>query len=298
VGFEHLKLFRDIAHARSMSRGASMNGISQSAASQHVQELERQFDIRLLDRTRRPLTLTPAGEIYLRFCREALRRREEFDAEIAQIKGRVDGQVRVASIYSVGLSEMSQLEAEFTRRHPDAELKVDYLRPEKVYKAVVTDAADLGLISYPERGKDIKVIPWRQERMVVAVAPTHPLAGSAALSPEELDGYDFVGFDEDLPISREVGRYLREHSVQVNGVMHFDNIQTMKEAVALGSGFCILPERMISLEREQGRLKAIPLKSPGLFRPLGIIHRKKKNLNRAAQSFLQLLREQPAPEAS
>jgi len=294
VDTDRLKFFRDILQTGSMSRAAGLNNVSQSAASQQVQELEKDLGVDLLDRSSRPLGLTPAGRLYLELCRDLLRRREEFDIELERLKARVEGTVRVASIYSVGLSEMSQLETEFRRRCPDAELRVEYLRPEKVYDAVAGDRVDLGLVSYPEPGRDIKVIPWREERMVVAVAPSHALAAKAALAPGELIGYDFVGFDEDLPISREVTRFLREHDVEVRGVMHFDNIQTMKEAVALGSGFSIMPERIMRLEIEQGRLKAIPLESPGLSRPLGIVHRKKKKFSRAAQSFLQLLREEPA----
>jgi DNA-binding transcriptional LysR family regulator len=132
--------------------------------------------------------------------------------------------------------------------------------------------------------------------MVVATAPSHPLASKALVETAELEGLDFVGFDEDLPISRELKRFLREHGVEVNPVMHFDNIQMMKEAVALGSGISILPARVLRPEIAQGRLVAIPINVPRLVRPLGIIHRRRKKFNRATQSFLQLLKEEPAPE--
>ena len=82
------------------------------------------------------------------------------------MKHELDGTVKVASIYSVGLSEMAQLEQEFSRRQPKAHLDVEYLRPEKVYSAVLADQADLGLVSYPEPSREITVIPWRQEEMV------------------------------------------------------------------------------------------------------------------------------------
>ena len=94
---------------------------------------------------------------------------------LERFKTEVEGTVRVASIYSVGLSEMSRLEEEFSRRYPHARLEVDYLRPEKVYEAVVTDQADLGLMSYPESTKEVTVLPWREEEMVVAAFPDHPL---------------------------------------------------------------------------------------------------------------------------
>jgi len=273
-----------------------MNSVSQSAASQHLQELERAFGVTLLDRGTRPLTVTAAGRLYYDFCRDVLRRKAEFEAALGKLKRRVEGTVRLASIYSVGLSEMSRLEEEFARRYPDAELHVEYLRPEKVYESILADRVDLGLVSYPESSKDIQVIPWREEVMVVAAAPGHPLTAKGTVAVSDLDGQDFVGFDEDLPISREVSRFLREHGVEVNLTMHFDNIQMMKEGVALGSGISVLPERILSTEIAQGRLVAIPLEAPGLCRPLGIIHLRRKKFNRAAECFLELLKEAPARE--
>lgn len=266
-----------------------MNAVSQSAASQHLQELERQLDVQLVDRSIRPLQLTHAGRLYQEFCREVLRLRQQFDVELEGLKGQVEGLCRVASIYSVGLSEMSWLEAQFAARFPDAELRVEYLRPERVYEAVVNDRADLGLVSYPEATKEVKVTPWREEKMVVALAPSHRLAGRSVIQPSDLDQQDFVGFDDDLPISRDVKRFLRDAGVEVHPVLHFDNIQSMKEAVAMGTGLSILPEPILQRDTEQGRLTTVPLEAPGLKRPLGILQPRRKKLNRATQSFLHIL---------
>jgi LysR family transcriptional regulator, transcriptional activator of the cysJI operon len=294
VTIEQLRLFRDIAHQHSLSRGAQLNGISQSAASQHLQEAERQFGVSLLDRSTRPVELTEGGRIYLEFCRDVLHLKEKLDAALDRHKGRVEGSVRVASIYSVGISEMSWLEEEFSRRLPGAELRVEYLRPERVYEAVVSDQVDLGLVSYPAPSREIQVVMWREERMVVAMAPSHRLAGLSLVKASHLNGEDFVGFDEDLPIHREVNRFLAEHGVEVNVILHFDNIQSMKEAIALGAGLSILPERVLRTDIEQRRLIAVPLEAPGLVRPLGVIHRRRKRFNAAAQAFLELLMEKPA----
>jgi DNA-binding transcriptional LysR family regulator len=277
-----------------VSKGAKLNGISQSAASQHLQDLEEQLGLPLLDRTSRPLLVTDAGKLYLEMCRDVLRRQDEFQAALERMKAEVEGTVRIASIYSVGLSEMSQLEREFSRRYPEAHLEVEYLRPEKVYEAVVTDRADLGLLSYPEPTKEVTVLPWRQEEMVVAASPYQPLAEKSEVRPEDLDGLDFVGFDEDLPIRREIDRFLREHHVQVNLTLHFDNLQMIKEAVAHGEGVSIMPARIMEEEVKQGRLVPIPISSLQLYRPVGIVHRRKKRFHRAGQAFLELLREPPA----
>jgi LysR family transcriptional regulator, transcriptional activator of the cysJI operon len=279
--FERLKLFIDIAQSKSVSRGAGENGISQSAASQHLQDLEGQLGIDLLDRSSRPLAVTEAGKLYLEMCREMLRSRDEFQLALEKLKSEVEGTVRVASIYSVGLSEMSQLEEEFSRRYPLARLEVEYLRPEKVYEAVVTDRADLGLMSYPESNKEVTVLPWREEEMVVAVSPYHDLAQKLEVRPEDLEGLDFVAFDEDLPIRKDIDRFLREHHVHVNVTLHFDNLQMIKEAVAHGEGVSIMPARIMEQEIQQGRLVPIPIARLELYRPVGIVHRKKKRFHRA-----------------
>lgn len=295
VLFDNLKLFRDMAQTKSVSRGASLNGISQSAASQYLQELERRMDVTLFDRTTRPLALTAAGKLFYELCRDALRREEQFQVQLENLKGFVEGSVKIASIYSIGLSEMSRLQDEFASRFPHAQLHVDYLRPDKVYESVLADHADLGLVSYPEATKDLAVIAWREEEMTVAVPPSHPLAGISVLRPADLDGQDFVGFDEELMIRRELDRFFREHSIEIRMAMQFDNIQMIKEAVALGSGISILPARTMQAEIAQGRLVSIPLHAPELVRPVGIVHRKRKRFSPAVQSFLELLLEQPVP---
>ena len=296
MNYESLKLFKDIAQSRSFSRGAAMNSVSQSAASQHVQDLEKSLGTQLLDRATRPLVVTPAGHLYADFCRDVLRRKEEFEVALDRLKVEVQGTVHVASIYSIGLSEMAQLQEEFSRRQPHANLAVEFLRPEKVYESVLADQADLGLVSYAEPSREITVIPWRQEEMLVATAPDHPLARRTQVLPEDLNGLEFIGFDEDLPIRREVDRFLKEKGIEVTRTLHFDNLQMIKEAVAHGAGISILPARIMRDEVMQGRLVAIPIAASKLFRPLGIIHRKKKRFHPVAQAFLELLQEKPSAD--
>jgi DNA-binding transcriptional LysR family regulator len=271
-----------------------MNDVSQSAASQHIQELERRLGTVLLDRSTRPLQVTEAGRLYLDFCRDVLRREEDFEAALDVFRRSAEARVRVAAIYSVQLSEMAELEAEFSREYPEAELRVEYLRPEKIYDAVVSDRADIGLVSYPEATREITAIPWRQEEMVLAASPYHPLASRNTLRPEDLAGVDFISFDEDLPIREAIDRFLEEHGVEVRQAFHFDNLQMIKEAVEQRAGVAILPARVMHSELAQGRLAAIPFENAALYRPLGIIHRRRKRFNRAGQAFLQMLQEAPA----
>ncbi len=292
---EDLKLFRDVVIERSVSRGAELNEITQSAASQQLKELENQCRVQLLDRARRPLAPTPAGELFLNFCNEVLREKEELDAALSEFQEDVEGVVHLSSIYSVGLSEVVSLQEEFRKRSPQAVLQVEYLRPERVYDAVLTGRSDLGIVSYPTATRDLVVIPWRQEEMVVAAAPTHPLAEFPSLHPSQLEGVNFVAFDHDLPIQHHIDRYLREQKVTVRKVIHLDNLDSIREAVAQKVGVTIAPKPALKSFLEQGRIIAIPIIPRTLRRPLGIVHRKKRKFSRSVSSFLDLLLERSTP---
>jgi LysR family transcriptional regulator, transcriptional activator of the cysJI operon len=113
---------------------------------------------------------------------------------------------------------------------------------------------------------------------------------------DDLNGVDFIGFDDDLPIAQDIDRFLSGQGIKVNNTLHFDNIQMIKEAVAHRVGVSIMPARIMKDEIAQGRLVAIPIPAPELYRPLGIIHRKKKRFYPVAQAFLELLCEKPAVE--
>ncbi|MCU1330896.1 MAG: LysR family transcriptional regulator [Bryobacterales bacterium] len=287
--FDDCKLFRDVAHTRSLSKGAQLNNISQPAATQRIHEMERRAGTELLDRSTRPLGLTAAGRIFADLCRDVLRREEDFTSQLEDLVESLEGTVRVASIYSIGLSEMTRLREEFQRLFPKATLHVELLRPDKVYEAVEGDQADLGFISYPEHRRDVTVIPWRDERMTLAAFPGHRLASRTMVEPADLNGEAFIAFDEEVIIRKELDRFFRENDVEVSITMQFDNIQSIKEAVAQGGGVSILPERTMQAEIEQKRLVSIPLHAPRLLRPVAIIHRRKKKFNRTGREFLKLV---------
>jgi DNA-binding transcriptional LysR family regulator len=291
VTFSNLRLIRDVANYQSVSKAAKLSDLSQSAASQALQEVERELGTPLFDRSRRPLAVTPAGKVYLEYCRDVLRRHDVMQSELAAMRQQADGTVRIAAIYSVGLSEMSRIEERFAERFPEAEMDVQYLRPERVWEAVVKDEADLGLMSYAESSRDVVALPWRDEEMVVAVAPDNPLARRDGVSASALAGANFVGFDDDLPIQQHIDRYLKDQRIEVEMILRFDNIEMIKQAVAHGVGISIMPERVMREDMLQGRLMALRLQPAELFRPVRIVHRRRKVFSGVVKGMLELLQE-------
>ena len=290
VTIAHLKVFRDIAQSRSISQAAELNHISQSAASQSLKSLEKQCGVGLVDRERRPLRLTDAGEICLEASRDIVRRYEELESSIAAHKQQAGSVVRIASIYSIGLYEMTRLREDFEREHPGARVHLEYMRPDKIYEALEQDRADLGLVSYPNSTRELRSIDWRLEQMVFVCHPTHPLAGGRSIRPADLGRTDFISFDRGLQIRRALDRFFREHGVQREVAYEFDNIQMIKEALSIGQGVSILPERTVRQEVSERRLVALPIEADGLVRPVGILQQRKKRLSPTGELFLEFLK--------
>jgi DNA-binding transcriptional LysR family regulator len=288
--FESLKVFCDVARHRSFSQAAQANGVTQSAASQVVSLLERRMGVQLIDRSTRPLQLTPLGQSYYEGCAALLEQYMELEASIRTAHAQLARTVRVAAIYSVGLSDMGQYVEGFQAAHPAVRILLEYLHPDRVYEKVREGTADLGLVSFPRKAPKLAALPWRDEEMVLACSPVHPLAPSLAVRPSQLCGAKYIHFDRDLTIRREVDRFFRHHDVNVEVVLEFDNIENIKKAVELGAGVALLPEPTLRREVEEHALVARPLYGCRLLRPLGIIHRRHLKPSASALQFVDMLR--------
>jgi len=297
VHLETLRLYCDVVRLRSFSRGAAQNFVSQSAASQAVQQLERELGVPLIDRTKRPFVVTPEGQALYDACRELLEGWERTKAEIASVKARVDGLVRVAAIYSVGLHDMSHHLQRFMSLYPDARVQLECLHPHKVVEAVLNDEADVGIMSYPPATRALSVIPLRSEPMALVCHPSHRFARRRVVEPEDLDGEPFVAFDRELTIRRAIDRALRQRGVRLNIVMEFDNIETIKQAIMIAAGVSLLPRHTVEKEAGIHTLSVVPFGMADLVRPVGIIHRRQKALTPAASRFIELLQQAAAGSA-
>jgi DNA-binding transcriptional LysR family regulator len=290
MNLKSLKIFCDIVARRSFSRAAEENGISQSGASQVVGQLEQRLGVPLIERSKRPLVPTREGQVFFDGCRKIIARYEALEDEVRSLHEEVAGRVRVAAIYSVGLHHMSRYVQEFTSRHPKANVRLEYLHPDRVLESVEQGQADVGIVSYPRSTRGIEAEPWRDEPMVLVCAPGNAFAGRVQASLAELHGRRMVGFDQDLVIRHEIDRALAAHGAEPEVVMEFDNIETIKRAVEIDAGVALLPEPTIGRELAAGTLAMVRLSGEELVRPLGIIHARGKPLPPTAQRFVELLR--------
>jgi DNA-binding transcriptional LysR family regulator len=291
-----LKIFCDIVQLASFSRAAEANGISQSNASQVVHQLEERMGVRLIDRSKRPFVLTPEGQRFHEGSRVIVQRYDDLEREVKSLHAAAEARLTVAAIYSVGLAHMSRFLREFLAANPRADVRLEYLHPDRVLEAVENGQADLGLISYPEPTATLAAIPWRSEPLVLACHPQHALASRSSVPLEALADQPLVAFQAGLKIRSEIDRVLAERRIAVKVELAFDNIETIKQAIEVGAGVSLLPQPTIARELAMGTLAKVAIDGQPLSRSLGIIHRRDRKLSETANRFVALLQSQAMDE--
>jgi DNA-binding transcriptional LysR family regulator len=286
---ETLKVFCDLVESRSFSRAAMRNYITQSAVSQQVKNLESKFETQLLRRDGRTVTPTIAGKKFYENSRAILDKFEHLQQEMKAVGQGIAGSIRVATIYSVGIYEMSVVVKSFLKIYPKVNLHVEYSQSARVYEDCLHGVIDMGIVPYPEARKGLRIIPLPADKLVLICAPEHPLAQRRFIDINELNDQRFIAYTKGIASQRAMDRIFQEHNVRVKVVMEFDNIETIKRSVEINAGISIVPLLSVQKEVQNQTLVQIHFTDKSFYRPLGIIVRRKQSLSRAARKFIELM---------
>jgi DNA-binding transcriptional LysR family regulator len=286
---ETLKIFCDVVENQSFSLAASQNFITQSAVSQQIRGLEERYGKRLLERKRGSVRPTAAGEILHRASRQLLQVYDEMEAQLQGLNNVITGSIRVGTVHSVGLYELSEPLKAYFADFPHVNVYLEYDRASHVYEQVLRGNVDLGIVAYPAARAQLTVLEFRTDRLVVACAPSHPLAERGVIPVTALNGEKFVGFEKAIPTRQALDRVFADRHVAVQYVAELDNIEMVKRLVEVGAGIALIPEKACEHEVRAGTLVQVELSDKDLTRPIGIIHRTGKHFSPAVERFIEYL---------
>jgi len=287
---ESLKVFCDLAETESFTKAAQINEITQSAVSQQISSLERQFKSLLIERSKKRFRLTREGQVLYEYSKQILNTFDSMTNRLQEIKDIVSGTIRVATIYSIGLHDLPPYLKKFLKAYPTVNVHVEYRRSNQVYEDVLSNVVDLGLVAYPNKDAKLEVVPLRKDILVLICHPQHPLAKNKSVRLREISGLKFIGFEPDIPTRRAIDKILKDQNVSVNVVMEFDNIETVKRAAEIDAGVAIVPIGTVTQEVSKSTLAALSLEDGQFYRPLAAIYKKNKVLSPAIKQFLTVLK--------
>lgn len=286
---DNFKIFADLVETKSFSKAARLNGVTQSAVSQQARSMEKHFNALLIDRSQKQFQLTREGERVYQSAKEILHGYEKLMSELMEMRKVISGTIRISTIYSIGLHELPPYIKSFLSEYPSVNVRVEYRRSNLVYEDIMHNSVDFGLVAFPVKNRQIEIIPFREDKLVIICHPDHAFAAKSSLELSDLAEQKFISFDPDIPTRKATDQIFREHRIEIEPVMEFDNIETVKRAVEIDAGIAIVPQATVAQEIIQGSLIALPISEGDFCRPLGIIHRKGRVLTPAMKMFLKTL---------
>lgn len=289
ISIYQFKLFIDLLREKNFSRVARLNYCTQPGVTQQIKLLEEKLNVQLFERTRQGVIPTQAANEIEPLVQSMLDTCENIEEYAKNMSGKPVGNLRIATVYSVGIYELSKHLKEFIRLYPLIHLHLEYQNFEAIYEMIEQKKIDFGITAYPKESKNIGFHILKSDRLVVIAYPTHPLATRKWITAKDLENQKFIAFSDHLPTHHAISNFLSQQGVRVKICMTNDHIETLKNAVEIGMGISMVPEGTVLEEIQTGSLKAIPFKKEEILRPIGILYHKGKKISSAGQLFLDLL---------
>jgi DNA-binding transcriptional LysR family regulator len=286
IGFYH------VAQLGSFTRAAEATLRTQSALSQQIKALEKEFSCQLLERIgKRRVQLTPAGEKVLAFAQTVLSAYENVQEELAEIKNLLHGRLQIAAPFTTLFHLLPNLLQEYRRHFPHVQLTILDRPQESVLQLVKTGFVDFGIVRESVASGDLHTRRWQQVRTVLMVPPDHPLAGVGRVKLEDIARYPLIVPPADLKYSgrRSLEEHFARQGLTYRIAMESANVELSYRYVELGLGisFATLAGDP-SLWRDRN-LTFIPLDE--YFPPdyLAVVMKPNKTLSSYKSAFLDLL---------
>src|SRR5262249_2272205 len=218
---ESLKVFCDLTETESFTKAAQINHVTQSAVSQQISSLERQFKSLLIERSKKKFRLTREGQVLYEFSKQIIQNYDSLHSKLQEIKDIISGTIRVATIYSIGLHDLPPYIKKFLKSYPTVNVHVEYRRSNQVYEDVLGNVIDLRLVAYPIKDSKLEVVALRKDKLVLICQPQNPSAKSKSIKLGDIAGQKFIGFEPDIPTRKAIDKILKDHNISVQNVMEF-----------------------------------------------------------------------------
>ncbi|WP_397474559.1 LysR family transcriptional regulator [Pusillimonas sp.] len=253
ISLRQLKALVEIARLKSFTRAAENLHITQQGLSLMVQDIEKQFECRLFDRTTRTMSLTPSGKQLVDAAHQAISSLETAASTIGQLSSLAKSTLSVAITPLISASVVPQAQAIFSKKHPDVTVRIVDVERGMIQGLVESGEVDVGFGMFVKPSSGIQRRQIFQCDMVCISAPARPSASPLSrvrkLPWSELADRPLIGLPLDNPVQQLVDSHLAKISRGNEQRPTFNNIPTILAMVEAGFGSTILPSFVVSAAR-------------------------------------------------
>jgi DNA-binding transcriptional LysR family regulator len=283
-----LKTFVVLARTKSFRATALANSITQSAVSQQIRALETRLHCRLIERSSKEIRLSPQGQIFLAYAEDILKRYDDALMHLNKHHESMEGVIRVATIYSVGLYRLQPMIRRFLKKHPKVNIHLEYYHNNLIYEKVASKLIDFGFVAIPKPSVSVKAKCFAEDPLVLIQCTQRPIFARKTIGIHELNNSRYVALARTTPTGKEIQEALKKSGVNLLAIHEFENVETLKSAVLVGMGCAFVPANVLDQELRRKELEVVKIRDFRLSRSLGVIYSPNNPLTIAKQKFFNI----------
>jgi DNA-binding transcriptional LysR family regulator len=287
MDFEQLRTFQQVCRLSSFSRAAEKLGVTQPAISAQIRSLEKEVGARLFDRDGGRVTFTAAGRLFEPFAEHCLQCQSHIIVAVNELYRSARGEVSVSASEATSLYILPPVFALYKKQYTRVNLNIVRSEHSRSLEAVFNRDVDFAIVSLPIKDPRLVVQPIHRDDIVLAVAPTHPLATREVVKLDEMVQFPMLLLKHGRQRT-QLNNFFHHHEVQPRVAMELDSSELLKRLICAELGMGFLPHTNVLDDEHSGLLKVVKVEGMKLHRELALIYRKDKTLTRAAQAFLEI----------
>lgn len=288
MDFQKLKSFVVTAENLSFSEAAHRLQLSQPAVSYHIKSLEKEFGVKLFDRSGSKLQLTEASQMLLPWARKLVRQSGALQEMMTSLHKATTGQLTIACSTAAGKYILPRIAARFRNRHPGVDIRVSTCVPDEVSARLLESKAQLGVVSREVCDIGLECQEFFEDKIILLVPHGHPWAERSYIAPEELLEVPLIIREATSGTRRVMLEELAQYDIvldDLNVFLELGNAEAIVEVVAAGWGVSFVPFVSAARALQQGVVCQVQVSGMHLTRPISIVRRELDALHRARDAF-------------
>jgi DNA-binding transcriptional LysR family regulator len=290
MNLHQLRVFCEVANARSFTAAATKLHLTQPAATWQMKRLEEAYGLQFLQRAGKRVSLTEEGKVLLDFAGRILRLAGEAEEALADLRGLPLGTLRIDATYICGDYYLPALLEALHRRHPGIRFQIGIGNSSQVIENTLAQKNDIGICAQDPAHPKLEAHRIMSDLLVGVVGRTHPFARRHAIGLRELAGQPLILRETGSSPRGVVDEMLSRHGVVPTVIMESASTSAIKRFVENGVGMAILSQEVVRKELQDGSLRRILFTDAEIAYHFYLIRHKDRWVSRALSAFVEMAR--------
>ncbi len=285
MDLRQLEYFQMVCNLKSFTRAAERFHIAQPSITNAIQRLEGELGITLFDRSKRNISLTMEGEIFVKRVEDILRRLENAVTEIKDYNQLKKGTLKIGIPPMIGIYLFPHIFVHFKKLFPQIKLYIYEHGSLSTRRMIESGDLDLGIVIISDSSKQLDTLPLLTSEILVCLNKEHDLCSKTALEFKDLNNEPIIMLKEGFYHRQKIMQCFKKSNIDPNIILSSNQLETIKSLVIKGVGISFLLKEIVENDK---RIFSLPLKHP-INVTIGLAWKKDKYLSNASKRFIEFI---------